>query len=61
MRTENPSLQHILLDRLYTADSPDEQPLADWHLGDYLASSGRLMWFAGMVKAAARQHQLTAA
>jgi hypothetical protein len=46
-----------LLDRLYSADSPDElEALADWHLGDYIASGGRLMWFAGMVKAAARQH-----
>ncbi len=46
-----------LLDRLHSADSPDElEALADWHLGDYLASGGCLMWFAGMVKAAARQH-----
>jgi len=30
--------------------------LATWHLGEYLASGGSLMWFAGMVKAVARQH-----
>ena len=30
--------------------------LADWHLGEFVASGGRLMWFAGMVKAMARQH-----
>ncbi|MBK7180346.1 MAG: hypothetical protein IPH82_24700 [Chloroflexi bacterium] len=27
-----------------------------WHVGEYIASGGRLMWFAGMVKAVARQH-----
>jgi hypothetical protein len=30
--------------------------LADWHVGEYIASGGSLMWFAGMVKAVARQH-----
>lgn len=30
--------------------------LADWHVGEYLASGGHPMWFAGMVKAVARQH-----
>ena len=30
--------------------------LATWHLGEYLASGGDLMWFAGTVKAVAKQH-----
>jgi hypothetical protein len=30
--------------------------LATWHLGEYLASGGNLMWFSGMVKAVAKQH-----
>lgn len=30
--------------------------LADWHVGEYIASGGSLMWFAGMVKAVAKQH-----
>ncbi|MEW5985053.1 MAG: hypothetical protein AB1791_00300 [Chloroflexota bacterium] len=34
----------------------DLASLADWHVGEYLASGGHPMWFAGMVKAVARQH-----
>lgn len=46
-----------LLDRLTTAESPDDLAnLAGWPVGEYIASGGRLMWFAGMVKGAARQH-----
>ena len=46
-----------ILSRLYDADfvqAPDS--LADWHVGEYIASGGSLMWFAGMVKAVGRQH-----
>jgi hypothetical protein len=42
---------------LYDADSvSDLDSLADWHVGEYIASGGSLMWFAGMVKAVAKQH-----
>ena len=46
-----------ILNRLYDADSvSDLDSLADWHVGEYIASGGSLMWFAGMVKAVAKQH-----
>lgn len=46
-----------ILNRLYDADSvSDLDSLSDWHVGEYVASGGSLMWFAGMVKAVARQH-----
>jgi hypothetical protein len=46
-----------ILNRLYDAESvSDLDSLADWHVGEYIASGGSLMWFAGMVKAVARQH-----
>ncbi len=46
-----------ILKRLYDADSvSDLDSLSDWHVGEYIASGGSLMWFAGMVKAVARQH-----
>ncbi|NKQ36880.1 MAG: hypothetical protein HF973_14875, partial [Chloroflexi bacterium] len=46
-----------ILNRLYDAKSvSDLDSLADWHVGEYIASGGSLMWFAGMVKAVARQH-----
>ncbi|MBX3059874.1 MAG: hypothetical protein KF770_25760, partial [Anaerolineae bacterium] len=46
-----------ILSRLYDAESvSDLDSLADWHVGEYIASGGSLMWFAGMVKAVARQH-----
>jgi hypothetical protein len=46
-----------ILNRLYDAESvADLDSLADWHVGEYIASGGSLMWFAGMVKAVARQH-----
>lgn len=46
-----------ILNRLYDADSvSDLDSLSDWHVGEYIASGGSLMWFAGMVKTVARQH-----
>ncbi len=46
-----------ILNRLYDADSvADVDSLADWHVGEYIASGGSLMWFVGMVKAVAKQH-----
>ena len=54
-----------ILNRLYDADSVSDtstgsvqalDSLSDWHVGEYIASGGSLMWFAGMVKAEARQH-----
>ncbi|NKQ37568.1 MAG: hypothetical protein HF973_18385 [Chloroflexi bacterium] len=46
-----------ILNRLYDAESvSDLDSLADWHVGEYIASGGSLMWFAGMVKAVAKQH-----
>lgn len=46
-----------ILNRLFDAESvSDLDSLADWHVGEYIASGGSLMWFAGMVKAVARQH-----
>lgn len=47
----------VILNRLYDAESvSDLDSLADWHVGEYIASGGSLMWFAGMVKAVAKQH-----
>jgi hypothetical protein len=54
-----------ILGRLYEVDMADGlatgtattvDALADWHVGEYLASGGSLMWFSGMVKAVAKQH-----
>ncbi|MCC6606221.1 MAG: hypothetical protein IT327_23645 [Anaerolineae bacterium] len=46
-----------ILNRLYDADSvSDLDTLANWHVGEYIASGGSLMWFSGMVKAVAKQH-----
>ncbi len=46
-----------ILNRLYDADSAaDLEDISDWHVGEYIASGGSLMWFAGMVKAVAKQH-----
>lgn len=46
-----------ILNRLYDAESvADIDSLAAWHVGEYIASGGSLMWFSGMVKAVARQH-----
>lgn len=53
---ESGRLEHIL-NRLYDAESvADLDSLADWHVGEYIAGGGSLMWFAGMVKAVAKQH-----
>lgn len=53
---QNGRLESIL-NRLYDAESvSDLDSLADWHIGEYIASGGSLMWFAGMVKAVAKQH-----
>lgn len=43
-----------VMGRLYSEH--DLAQLANWHVGEYLASGGKLMWFAGMVKAVAKQH-----
>ena len=46
-----------ILNRLYDAESvSDLDSLAEWHVGEYIASGGSLMWFSGMVKAVAKQH-----
>jgi hypothetical protein len=45
-----------LLDRLPLAESAADLEMQGWPVGEYIASGGRLMWFAGMVKAVARQH-----
>ena len=46
-----------ILNRLYDAESvSDLDSLTHWHVGEYIASGGSLMWFAGMVKAVAKQH-----
>lgn len=46
-----------ILNRLYDAESvSDLDALSNWHVGEYIASGGRVMWFAGMVKAVAKQH-----
>jgi len=46
-----------VLNRLYDADClADLESLSEWHVGEYIASGGSLMWFAGMVKAVAKQH-----
>ncbi len=52
----NGRLQAVL-NRLYDADAiSDLDSLSEWHVGEYIASGGNLMWFAGMVKAVAKQH-----
>jgi hypothetical protein len=46
-----------VLNRLSDAHGEaDLTALADWHVGEYIASGGSLMWFAGMVQAVAKQH-----
>ncbi len=46
-----------VLKRLYKIeDTADLEKLANWHVGEYLASGGHIMWFAGMVKAIGRSH-----
>lgn len=55
------NIKHGVIDsmmaRLYNLQSSQElENLSRWHVGQYLASGGKLMWFAGMVKAMARQH-----
>ncbi|MAU00669.1 MAG: hypothetical protein CL608_26285 [Anaerolineaceae bacterium] len=46
-----------ILNRLYDAESvSDLDSLTEWHVGEYIASGGSLMWFSGMVKAVAKQH-----
>jgi len=53
---ESGRLEHIL-NRLYDVESvADLDSLANWHVGEYIAGGGSLMWFAGMVKAVAKQH-----
>lgn len=48
---------NAVMNRLYQAESAaDLNSLADWHVGEFLASGGNPMWFAGMVKAIAAQH-----
>ena len=43
-----------VMGRLYSEH--DLTNLTNWHVGEYLASGGKLMWFAGMIKAVAKQH-----
>lgn len=46
-----------LLNRLPGVESAAGlEALAGWHVGEFIASGGRLMWFAGQVRAMARQH-----
>ncbi len=46
-----------ILNRLYNIETAaDLESLAGWHVGEYVASGGDVMWFAGMVKAVAKQH-----
>lgn len=46
-----------VLKRLYKIeDTHDLEKLSNWHVGEYLASGGHIMWFAGMVKAIGRSH-----
>lgn len=48
-----------ILSRLGRFETEEElNQLKNWWLGDYLASGGSLMWFAGTIKAMARQHLL---
>jgi hypothetical protein len=46
-----------VMGRLYGIESEEElADLSDWHVGEYLASGGHPMWFAGIAKSLARQH-----
>jgi hypothetical protein len=46
-----------LMGRLAGVESEgDLAHIGDWHVGEYLLSGGQPMWFAGIVKAIARQH-----
>jgi hypothetical protein len=46
-----------VMGRLYGIESEEElADLASWHVGEYLASGGHPMWFAGIARSLARQH-----
>jgi hypothetical protein len=46
-----------MMGRLTGIESEEElADLAGWHVGEYLASGGHPMWFAGIAKSLARQH-----
>lgn len=46
-----------VMKRLYQIETPDElEKLGNWHVSEYLASGGHILWFAGMVKAIGRSH-----
>ncbi|MDT8287779.1 MAG: hypothetical protein RQ748_11775, partial [Elusimicrobiales bacterium] len=52
-----------VMGRLYGIESEEEarsrsalEEIGNWHVGEYLASGGHPMWFAGIVRALARQH-----
>ncbi|NLE76504.1 MAG: hypothetical protein GX605_07100, partial [Chloroflexi bacterium] len=46
-----------VMGRLYGIESEEElEDIASWHVGEYLASGGHPMWFAGIARALAKQH-----
>src|SRR5690606_18906382 len=46
-----------VMGRLYGIESEEElDALANWHVGEFLASGGHPMWFAGIAKSLAKQH-----
>jgi hypothetical protein len=52
-----------VMGRLYGIESEEEarsgsalEEISSWHVGEYLASGGHPMWFAGIAKSLAKQH-----
>jgi hypothetical protein len=46
-----------VMGRLYGTESEEELAnIGNWHVGEYLASGGHPMWFAGIVESLAKQH-----
>lgn len=49
-------LERVMKRLFKVEDAEDLTKLGDWHVGEYLASGGNIMWFAGMVKAVGKGH-----
>ena len=49
-------LERVMKRLFHLEDVTDLERLGNWHVGEYLASGGNIMWFAGMVKAVGRGH-----
>ena len=49
-------LKRVMKRLFKVEDAENLAKLGNWHVGEYLASGGNIMWFAGMVKAVGKGH-----